>query len=63
MDIARSTQAAERREKELLVWDQIRRTEEELMEMGAMEHALLQSDSVGVHWTASPAAEPSKIVA
>jgi len=43
------SQAAERRAKELTVWNQIRRIEEELMEMGTMEHALLQGDSVGVH--------------
>ena len=47
--IARSTQAAERRAKELTVWNQIRRIEEELMEMGTMEHALLTDNSVGVH--------------
>lgn len=28
------------------VWDQIRRTEEELMEMGTMDQALLQDHSV-----------------
>ncbi len=47
--IARSTQAAERRAKELTVWNQIRRTEGELMEMGTMEPALLQDDSAGMH--------------
>jgi len=36
------TQAAERRAKELEVWNQIRRTEEEPMEMGTMEKSLLQ---------------------
>ena len=40
---------AERRAKELTVWNQIRRIEKELMEMGTMEHALLQDDSAGVH--------------
>ena len=40
---------AERRAKELMVWNQIRRIEGELMEMGTMEHALLPGNSVGVH--------------
>jgi len=35
--------------EKLNVWNQIRRIEEELMEMGTMEHALLQGDSVAVH--------------
>lgn len=41
------TQTAKRRAKELEMWDQIRRTEEELMEMGTMEHALLQDHGGG----------------
>ena len=44
-----------------MVWNQIRRTKEELMEMGTIVHALLQGDSFGVHRTVSTAAEPSKV--
>ena len=52
---------AERRAQELEVWDQNRRTKEELMEMGTIVHALLQGDSLGVHRTVSTAAEPSEV--
>jgi hypothetical protein len=45
----------------LEVWDQIRRTEEEAMEMGTMEEALLQNHCVGTEGAVSTAAELSKI--
>jgi len=40
------TQTAERRAKELEMWDQILRTKEELMERGTMEDALLPDHCV-----------------
>ena len=61
--IVRSTQAAARRAKALETLNQIRRTEEEPMEMGTIEWALLQEPRVGAEGTVSMAAEPSKIVA
>ena len=60
--IARSTQAAKRQANELKVWNQIRRTEEEPMEIGTMEHALLQNHRVGATGTVSMAAGLSRIV-
>ena len=52
---------AERRAQELEVWDQIRRTEEELMEMGTMKNALLQDHCIQTDGTGSTAAGLSKI--
>lgn len=42
--------------KELKVWNQIRRTEEEPMEIGTMEHALLQDHCIQTEGTVSTAA-------
>ena len=43
----RSAYTAERRAEYTAVWDQIRRTEEELMEMGTMDNTPLQDHGVG----------------
>ena len=51
----------ERCVNELEVWDQIRRTEEELMERGTMEEALLQDHHVEAEGTVSKAAGVSRI--
>jgi hypothetical protein len=40
----RSAYSAKRRAKELDVWNQIRRTEEESMEMGTMDNTLLPDE-------------------
>jgi SOS-response transcriptional repressor LexA len=61
--IARSTQSAARRAKALEVKNQIRRTEEEPMEMGTIERTLLQEHRVVAEGTVRMAAEPSKIIA
>ena len=54
---------ATRRAEKLEVWDQIRRTEEEPMEVGTIEHALLLKHRVVAKGTVSMAAEPNKVVA
>ena len=46
---ARPTQpSGEQNTITLAVWDQIRRTEEELMEMGTMDNTLLQNHGAGI---------------
>lgn len=46
---------AERRALELEVWDQIRRTEEEPMEMGTIDNPLLQDHGPGTEGPVSAA--------
>lgn len=60
---ARSADRAERRANELEAEDQIRRTEEEPMEMGTMDKALLREHGVGIEGMVRSMDGLSRIVA
>ena len=51
----RSADTTKRRAEELEVWDQIRRTEEEPMEMGTIDNPLLQDHGPGTEGPVSAA--------
>lgn len=53
--------AAEQCAKKLEVWDQIRRTEEDSIEIGAMGDALLQNHGVETEWAMRAVATLSSI--
>ena len=57
----RSADTTKRRAEELEVWDQIRRTEEEPMEMGTMDNRLLQDHSTGTEGLGRAVERLSKI--
>jgi len=59
----RSADTAERRPNDLEVEDQIRRTEDEPMEMGTMDHALLREHSIAPQGIARSIGGPSRTVA
>lgn len=60
---ARSADRAERRANELEAEDQIRRTEEEPMEMGTMDKTLLREHGVGIEGMVRSMDGLSRIVA
>jgi hypothetical protein len=58
--VARSTQPSGERNT-LVVWDQIRRTEEEPMEMGTMDNTLLHDHDARTEGLIRAGEEPSRI--